>query len=49
MQGVSQIPVVDYGGTFVSMCRLQSIRIMLAIAAELDYEGHMLDVHERQR
>ena len=31
------IPAVDCGGTFAPMCRL-------AIAAELDYEVHMLDV-----
>ena len=39
-----QIPGVDCGGTFAPVCRLQSIRMMLAIAAELGYEVHMLDV-----
>ena len=44
MQGVSQIPSVDCGGTFTPVCRLQRIRMMLGIAVELDYEVHMLDV-----
>ena len=44
VQGFSQIPGVDCGGTFAPVCRLQSIRMMLAIAVELDYEVHMLDV-----
>ena len=44
VQGFSQIPGGDCGGTFASVCRLQSIRMMLAIAVELDYEVHMLDV-----
>ena len=39
VQGFSQIPDVDCRGTF-----LQSIRIMLAIAVELDYEILVLDV-----
>ena len=41
--GWEQVPGIDCGGTFASVCRLQSIRIMLAIAAELDYEVLMLD------
>ena len=44
VQVLSQIPGVDCGGTFAPVCRLQSIRMMLAIAVELDYEVHMLDV-----
>ena len=44
VQGFSQIPGVDCGGTFAPVCRLQSIRMMFAIAVELDYEVHMLDV-----
>ena len=35
---------MDCGGIFAPVCRLQSVRIMLAIAAELDYEVQMLDV-----
>ena len=46
VQGFSQIPGVDCGGTFAPVCRLQSIRMMLAIAVELEYEVHMLDVRE---
>ena len=44
MQEFSQIPGVDCVGAFAPVCRLQSIRMILAIAAELDYEVHMLDV-----
>ena len=44
VQGFLQMPGVDCGGTFAPVCRLQSIRMMLAIAVELDYEVHMLDV-----
>ena len=44
VQRFLKIPGVDCGGTFALVCRLQNIRMMLAIAAELDYEGHMLDV-----
>ena len=43
MQGFSQIPGVDCGGTVASTCRLQSIRMVPAIKAELDYEVHMSD------
>ena len=42
--GWSQVPGIDCGGTFAPVCRLQSIRMVLAIAAELDYEAYMLDV-----
>ena len=44
VQGVSQIFGVDCSGSFAPVCRLQSIRMMLVIAVELDYEVHMLDV-----
>ena len=43
-QGWSQVPGIDCGGTFAPVCRLQSTRMMLAIAAELDDEVFMLDV-----
>ena len=43
MQEFSQIPVVDCGSTFAPVSRLHSIHRMLATAAELDYEVHMLD------
>ena len=42
--GWAQVPGIDCGGTFAPVCRLQSIRMMLVIAAELDYEVLMLDV-----
>ena len=42
--GWAQVPGIDCGGTFAPVCRLQSIRIMLIIAAKLDYEVLMLDV-----
>ena len=42
--GWSQVPGVDCGGPFAPVYRLQSIRMVLVIAAELDYEVCMLDV-----
>ena len=44
MLGWSQVPGINYGGTFSPVCKLQSIRMVLAIAAELDYEVYMLNV-----
>ena len=44
VQRFLQIPGVDCGGTFAPVYRLQSIRIVLAIATELDYNMHMLGV-----
>ena len=44
VQEWSQVLGIGYGGTFALVCRLQSIRMMLAIAAELDYEIYMMDV-----
>ena len=41
--GWGQLPGVDCGGTFAPVCRLQSIRMVLAIAAELDFECWQLD------
>ena len=46
VQGWSQVPGINCGGTFAPVCRLQSIRMMLAIAAELDYEVVMLKVQK---
>jgi len=40
----SQAPGIDCGGIFASVCRLQSICMMLATAAELEHEVFMLDV-----
>ena len=42
--GWSQVRGIYCGGTFVPVCRLKSIRMVLAIAAELDYEIYMVDV-----
>ena len=36
--------MIDCGGTSLPVCSLQSIRMMLAIAAELDYKVFMLGV-----
>ena len=44
VQGWSQAPGTDCGGIFASVCRLQSICMMLATAAELEHEVFMLDV-----
>ena len=41
--GRGQVPGVDCGGTFAPVCRLQSIRMVLAIAAEFDFECWQLD------
>ena len=42
--GWAQVPGIDCGGTFAPVCRLHGIRMMLAIATELDYEVLMLNV-----
>ena len=42
--GWSQVPRTDCGGTFAPVCRLESIRMMLAIAVELNYEVYILEV-----
>ena len=44
VQGWAQVPGIYYGGTFVPVRRLQSIRMMLAIVAEHGYEVLMLGV-----
>ena len=41
--GWGHVPGVDCGGTFAPVCRLQSIRMVLAIAAEFDFECWQLD------
>ena len=38
-----QVPGVDCGGTFAPVCRLQSIHMVLAIAAEFDFECWQLN------
>ena len=42
--GWSQVLGIDCGGSFSPVCRLHSIRMVLAIAVNLDYEVYMLDV-----
>ena len=37
------MPDVDCGGTFASVCRLQSIRMVLPIAAEYNFECWQLN------
>ena len=41
--GLGQVLGVDCGGAFAPVCRLQGIRIVLAIAAEFDFECWQLD------
>ena len=41
--GSGQVLGVDCGGAFAPVCRLQGIRIVLAIAAEFDFECWQLD------
>ena len=41
--GWGRVPGFDCGGTFAPVCRLPSIRMVLAIAAELDFECWQLD------
>ena len=44
VQRFLQTPGVDRGCTFAPVCRLHNIHMMIAIAAELDYKVHILDV-----
>ena len=44
-KGWNQVPGRDYSGTFAPVCRLQSIRMVLAIAAEMNWEVVQLDVN----
>ena len=41
--GWGEVPGVDCGGTFAPVCRLQSIRMVLVIAAEFNFECWQLD------
>ena len=41
--GWGQVPGIGCGGTFAPVCRLQSIRMVLAVAAEFDFECWQLD------
>ncbi|THH13989.1 hypothetical protein EW146_g6290 [Bondarzewia mesenterica] len=43
-QGFTQVPGIDYTDTFVPIAKLDSIRVLLAIAARNDWEVHQMDV-----
>ncbi len=43
-QGWSQRPGIDCGSTFAPVCRVESIRIILAIGTQFDWDIAMLDV-----
>ena len=43
-KGWNQVPGQDCGSTFAPVCRLQSVRMVLAIAAEMDWEVRQLNV-----
>ena len=43
-QGFSQTPGVDYSETFAPVAKIESIRLLLAISATLDWEVHIIDV-----
>ena len=43
-QGWNQVPGQNCGSTFTPVCRLQSVRMVLAIAAEMDWGVCQLDV-----
>ena len=44
-RGFTQVQGVDYFETFAPMARLASIRLILAIAAQNDWEVRMFDFH----
>ena len=43
-QGWNQVPGQDRGSTFAPVCKLQSVRIVLKIAAEMVWEVCQVDV-----
>ena len=43
VQGWRQVPGVNCGSTFAPVCRIQSIRMVLAVVAEYDLECWQLD------
>lgn len=43
-QGWSQRPGIDCGATFAPVCRIESIRVLLAIATQFDWDIYMCDV-----
>lgn len=47
VQRWSQVPTISRGRTFARVWRLKTIRMILVIPAELDYEMFMLDVQTK--
>ncbi|KAI0997008.1 Retrovirus-related Pol polyprotein from transposon TNT 1-94 [Podosphaera aphanis] len=43
-QGFSQVPGIDYFDTYSPTLRMDSLRIMLAVSAFLDWEIHQIDI-----
>ncbi|GBN44502.1 Retrovirus-related Pol polyprotein from transposon RE1 [Araneus ventricosus] len=43
-KGYLQVPGVDFQDTFSPVIKLKSIRLLLAIVAEKDFEIHQLDI-----
>ena len=43
-QGFSQVAGTDFGSTYAPVCRIPSVRIVLAIAASHDWNVIQLDV-----
>ena len=43
-KGFSQVPGIDYSETFAPVARMNSIQIVLAIAAANRWEVHQMDV-----
>ena len=43
-QGWNQVPWQDCGSIFAPVCRLESVRMVLAIAAEMDWEVRQLEM-----
>ena len=44
VKGYAQIFCVDYSETFAPVARLDIIRLLLAISAQLGWKGHQMDV-----
>lgn len=43
-QGFTQIPGLDYFETFAPVIRLETLRLLLAIAAQFDLKAHVVDI-----
>lgn len=44
-KGYSQVAGIDFNETFSPVIRIKSIRILLALAVELNYEVHQMDIN----